>query len=294
MLKNHDMKKVLRWIKQRLMLAGYFLRSDEWSFNKFPDLDRYNGRKALVMGNGPSLKELLKKYRNGEACIPQDSFFVNFAPLDPLFYEIKPLHLCISDFIFARDTPGRTEMTRRLYDLLEAKVDWDLTIYLNFTKREYCRQLIDYSRIKNPNIRFVFLNRKHCSELIPRLRHELYKKGLFMPEEGTVVNTAIYLALIEGYKEIELYGVEHNMFLNLRVDERNRLCIYEKNFYDAEGKMVPVINDTDGSTAHIHEYMHFIYVMFRSHYLLRQFADYMGATVWNCTPGSLIDVYERR
>jgi hypothetical protein len=113
-----------------------------------------------------------------------------------------------------------------------------------------------------------------------------------MPEEGTVVNTAIYVALIEGYKEIELYGVEHSMFLNLRMNEKHEMCMLQKNFYDKEEKLVPLKTDVDFKKMYIHDYMNFIYVMFKSHYLLRQFADYMGARILNCTPDSMIDVYE--
>ena len=56
-----------------------------------------------------------------------------------------------------------------------------------------------------------------------------------MPEDGTIANTAIYLALIEGYKEIELYGADHNMFLELGVNENNQLCSLDSHFYD-QGK----------------------------------------------------------
>ena len=286
-------KKLFTFIKDSIKLLLCIIRLPEKRFNKFPYLNKYRGKKAIVFGNGPSTSEILSKYNNHELDIPNDSFFVNYAPLDSSFFEIKPRHYFLSDFVFSRDTKDyRSEMTRKLYDLLENNVDWDLSIYLCFTKRKYCKELIEFSRIKNPNIKFVFLNRKYCSNLSPSFRHRLYKRGWFMPEEGTVVNTAIYVAIIEGYKEIELYGVEHNMFLNLRMNEKHRMCIMQKNFYDKEEKLVPLTRDGDFEKMYIHGYMNFIYVMFRSHYLLRQFADFMGARIINCTPESMIDVYE--
>lgn len=283
---------IISAVKEIVKLLLCYLKLDEKTFSKFPYLNRYEGQKAVVAGNGPSLNTLLEKYERGEIDLDSNVFFVNMAPLSPWFYKIKPKHLCLSDFVFARDTEGRTESVRRMYDMLEHQVDWDLTIYLGFTKRQYGKELIKYSRITNPNIHFVLLNRKHCSILCSPLRHRLYKKGLFMPEEGTVVNTAIYVALIEGYKEIDLYGIEHNMFLNLCMNEEHRLCIREKNFYDYSWSLRPVINDYSGSHSYIHEYMFFIYVMFKSHYLLHQFADYLGAKIFNCTPGSMVDVYD--
>lgn len=287
-------KKVLLYISQIIKLVIYLIKMEDYYFNKFPYLNKYKGKKARIMGNGPSLKNVLNDYKNGKREIESDTFFVNFAPLDSTFYQIKPKHLCISDFVFARDTEGKTEMVRKLYNLLESKVDWNLNIYLGFSKRKDCLKLIEFSKITNPKIHFVFLNRKYCSGLIPQIRHKLYQKGLFMPEEGSIINTAIYIALIEGYSEIELYGVEHNMFLDIRVNECNKLCILQKNFYDNQSVLVPVCNDSDSSSAKIHDYMNFIYVMFHSHYLLQQFAEFLGSHIYNCTSNSMIDVYERR
>lgn len=276
-------------------LAMSFLRLKECRFNKFPNKDKNRGKKAYVMGNGPSLKQVLKKFENGEFQISSDSFFVNMAPLDPVFYKVKPSHLFLSDFVFAQDTEGRTKRVRMMYDMLQEKVDWDLTIYVNIGKAKYCNQLVAYSRITNTNIDFVFLNRNNCDDLCAQWRHRLYDKGWFMPTEATVVNTAIYVAILEGYSEIELYGVEHNMFKNLVVNDENQLCIIEHNFYDKQDSLVPVVNDgSNVSSGKMHNYMFFIWKMFDSHRLLSEYAEYRNCKIYNCTPDSMIDVYERK
>lgn len=265
---------------------------NEYTFKKFPDFNINNGKKCWVFGNGPSLNSLLKKYENGEIDISHDCFVVNLFPLNPLFYQIKPKYLFWSDYVFIQETPGSTEKIRMMYDEMQDKVDWDLTIYLNAPWQKDNRRLIEYSRLTNPNIRFVCLNRKYCDELRPSLRHKLYKSGYFMPTEGTVVNTAIYVALLQGYKEIELYGTELSMFKDLEVGDDNQLYIVQKHFYEKDYKAIQTKDG--GGKAYVHTYMGYMHAMFYSHYLLRQFADYMGARVLNCTPGSMIDVYERK
>lgn len=276
-------------------LAMSFLTLKECRFNKFPNKDKNRGKKAYVMGNGPSLKDVMRKYSKGEFQISSDSFFVNMAPLDAVFYDIKPSHLFLSDFLFAQEVEGRTERVREMYDMLQEKVDWDLTIYVNLGRLKHCKQLVEYSRLTNPHISFIFLNRNHCDNLYAPWRHWLYDKGWFMPIEATVVNTAIYVAILEGYSEIELYGVEHNMFKNLVVNFNNQLCIVEKNFYDKKETLVPVVNDGPNSSAgKISDYMFFIWKMFDSHRLLSEYAGYRGCKIYNCTPGSMIDVYERK
>ncbi|MBO7143603.1 MAG: hypothetical protein J6W13_02075 [Salinivirgaceae bacterium] len=286
-------KRIFRCFKNVMLLLYYIIVMPEKRFNKFPYIEKYKGRSAIVFGNGPSTRCVLDRHDIEEVTKGKDLFFVNYAAMDSMFFKLKPKHFFLSDFVFSRDTNDyRGEMTRRMYNILEKNVDWDLSIYLCFTRKKYCDELVVFSKIRNPHIHFVYLNRKHCSGLSPMFRHWLYRKGWFMPEEGTVVNTAIYVALIEGYKKIELYGVEHNMFLNLRLNDDHQLCIIQRNFYDIQEKFVPVKIDGCFEQSKVHNYMYFIYVMFRSHYLLRQFADYMRATIINCTPDSMIDVYE--
>ena len=267
-------------------------RVNELSFKKFPDFDINKGKKCMVFGNGPSLNSLLEKYENGIINLTNECFVVNMFPLNPLFYKIKPKYLFWSDYVFIQDTSGSTEKVRNMYNMMQDRVDWNLTIYLNAPWQKDNLRLIEYSKITNPNIRFVFLNRKFCDGLGPRLRHRLYKSGYFMPSEGTVVNTAIYVAILQGYKEIELYGSELTMFKDLEVGEDNQLYIVQKHFYEKEYRAKQTTDG--GGKAYVHTYMNYMFVMFHSHYLLRQFADYMGVRIVNCTPGSMIDVYERK
>lgn len=290
--KFEHMKKILNWIRQILLLIRYFLAMDEYKFNKFPYHNICRGKKAMVMGNGPSLKKLLNEYEKGNASISHDSFFVNMAPLNDTFYKIKPKHLFLSDFVFARDTENRTANVKRMYSRLQNEVDWPLVIYLTFTKRKYCRQLISYSKITNPNIKFVFMNRKYCNDLVPCLRNWLYSKGWFMPVEGTVLNTALYVAILEGYDEVELYGAETSMFLDIRVNDNNQVGIIEKHFYDGE-KFLPLMTD-DGNPSRVHDFLYCVYHMLNSYHLLSQFATYKKVKVYNCTPKSMIDSFERK
>ena len=291
-IKDLIMRLFLTVITQIFLLFRYFLLMDEHSFNKFPFHNICKGKKAMIMGNGPSLKKLLVEYENGEIEISHDSFFVNMAPLNDSFYKIKPKHLFLSDFVFARDTENRVDNVRKMYSRLQNEVDWPLTIFLTFSKRKYCRQLIAYSAITNPNIRFVFLNRKYCNGLAPVLRNWLYNKGWFMPVEGTVLNTALYTAILEGYDEVELHGAETSMFLDIRVNDNNQVGIIEKHFYDGD-KFLPLMKD-DGSPSKVKDFLHSVWHMLNSYDLLSQFAKYKGVKVFNCTPQSMIDSFDRK
>lgn len=284
-------------IHQAFLLVSYFCRAKICNYHKFPLLNKYEGRKAYILVNGPSLKKALEEYDEGLHQFDENSFMVNLSPLDPRFFKIKPKHFLLSDPIFYQDFEQKKEQVRKMYDLLEEKVDWDMYLYIDFFNEWENKKLIEYSRIKNPHIHFVKLNRWHCSGLYAPIRHRLYKRGWFMPEDGTIANVAIYVALIEGYKEIELYGADHNMFLELAVNDKNELCSLDSHFYEEGKPKMHVLKNclsTEDKAFRVHQFLYIVSVMFKSHDLLRQFADYMGAKVINCTPGSMIDSYERK
>lgn len=101
-----------------------------------------------------------------------------------------------------------------------------------------------------------------------------------MPEDGTIANTAIYLALLEGYKEIRLYGADHNMFLELAVNDLNQLCSLDSHYYDKEKpQLKPFMNCciAEERPFRVHEFLYILFVMFQSHDLLQQFSQYLGA-----------------
>lgn len=184
-----------------------------------------------------------------------------------------------------------------MYDILQKEVDWDMNLYICIYSKKECRQLIEFAKLSNPHIKMIFMNKKYCSNLYRPFRHWLYKKGWFMPEDGTIANVAIYLALIEGYKEIDLYGADHTMFLDWAVNDKNELCSRDSHFYDkgvAELKPLVSPRSKSGEIWRVHSFLYVIHVMFRSHDLLRQFADDLGVRILNCTKGSMIDSYERK
>ncbi len=283
-------------VKQIYLILLYAAQIRDWHFYKFPYLNTYKGKKAFIMSNGPSLRNTLKDYDEGKVFLDEHSFWVNLGPLDEHFYTIKPHHLCFSDPMFIRDYEPKKTQVRKMYEMLNERVDWDLTIYGCFWKADEHEQLRQYSGITNPNIKFVRMNRKYCNDLTPKLRYALYKKGYFMVPDSTIANTAIFIALIEGYSEIEVYGCDHNQFLELAVNEKNQMCMRDTHFFDSKELDLRPIYKPYGDYAvwRVHEYMGFCWGMFCSHEMLRKFADYLGVRILNCTPGSMIDSYERK
>lgn len=284
------MKRNIRtYIKQFLLAFLYLSRIKEVRKSDIP-FGINKGKKAKVFGNGPSLRKLIDKYHNNEIEVNHDCFFVNYSPLDDFFFEIKPNHLLLSDLTFSSDGEW-TPRVKQMYKRLQNEVDWDLTIYVTRMNKRECQQLVDYADITNPHISYRFIYKRSCDEFLPSLRNRLYKSGYFLPVESTIVGTALWVAILEKYDEIELYGVETDQFKDFIVEDDNSLYMIDRHFYGERKRRV--IIDTNMNPK-IHEMLNTYTGMLRLHYLLSQFADYMGVKVYNCTPGSMIDSYERK
>ena len=90
--------------------------------------------------------------------------------------------------------------------------------------------------------------------------------------------------------------VQTTIILEFAVNDNNELCSLDSHFYDkAKPVMKPFKNTcvNEDRAFRVHEFFYIMYVMFQSHDLLQQFSQYLGAHILNCTPGSMIDSYDR-
>lgn len=249
-----------------------------------------------VLVNGPSLKKIFDKFDNGEISISSDSIFVNLSALDNHFWLIKPKHYCFSDPMFYQDYEPKKDAIRKNFKLLNENVDWDLNLYMCYPTGEEYDKFIKYSQITNPKIHFIRMNRNPCDSYPSKLYNRLLSSGYFMPLVGSVANVAVYVSILAGYKNINLYGADNNMFLEFCVNDNNQLCSLDSHFYDSEKpQMRPFINTckTTGEAWRIEEYMYSLSVMFKGHDILNKWAKSMGVHILNCCSESMIDAYDR-
>jgi hypothetical protein len=113
---------------------------------------------------------------------------------------------------------------------------------------------------------------------------------------GTVVQNGIFVALLLGYKQIELYGVDHTLLDGLMVNEQNQLCRTISHYYDGVlAHPTPIyVNATNPPQPYtMSSYLAETAELFRGHEVLERYARSRGARILNRTRGSLIDSYER-
>lgn len=267
-----------------------FLRQKKY---KQPYINQYSGR-CCVLANGPSLKDALAKYDAGEVDITSDSVMVNLAALDDHFWKIKPKHMCFSDILFCQDYEPRKEQVRKQFDMFNEQVDWDINFYLCYTSHKDVERFISYSRITNPKIHFMPMNENYVDKWPIKYWKRMLDSGYFMPHKGNVANVAMHVALLCGYNEIEVYGIDHDRFLHFYMADSNQLHIVEQHFYDKtkEQTMTPATNAYSGNTR-VSEVIEAQCFQFRSHEIHAWWAKQKGVHILNCTPNSMVDCYDR-
>ena len=248
--------------------------------------------RLAILGNGPSLKEQLPVLIAQKAWEEADMLAVNFFALSEEFSQLKPAYYVISDPMFFR-AAGRSERVEALYKALAERVCWPMTLYVQYYNPEHFDYAVAIEH--NPNIRIVRFHSTLFHGFRP-VEFWCYRRGLGSGNFGTVVQNGEFIGILLGYKQIDLYGVDHTLLDGLMVDEQNRLCRIKSHYYDAEPTEAEPIyfNATNPPRPYsMHLYLAETAELFRGHEVLRDWAQKEGVRIVNRTRHSLIDAYER-
>lgn len=248
--------------------------------------------KILILGNGPSLGEQLPRLISEKASEQGDIMAVNFFSLSADFTTLKPKYYVISDPQFFRRA-GYNERIEAMYKALAENVSWPMTLYVQY----YNPEKFDYAAAvgHNPNIKIV----KFHTTLFRGFRNVefwCYRHGLGSGNFGTVVQNGEFIAMLLGYRTIELYGVDHTLLEGLTVNEKNQLCRIKSHYYDKTPQPAePIyVNATTPPRPYtMASYLAETAELFRGHEVLAEYARTQGVRIINRTKDSMIDAYER-
>lgn len=243
----------------------------------------------VILGNGPSLAgELPRLIERGEH-LSKDFMAVNFFALDARFETVRPAYYVLSDPMFFRDSAYRDRVAE-LYRTLAAKVSWPMNLYVQY----YNPERFDYrAALPNAHIRIVPFHTQMYRGF-RRVEFGLFRRGLGSANFGTVVQVCEYVALLLGYKTLELYGVDHTLLDGLSVDDENRLCRTDSHYYDdVPTTPKPIFQKVPHRPYTLAVYLAEVAELFRGHEVLRDYARSLGARIVNRTRGSMIDAYEK-
>lgn len=275
------MRKILRTLKVWMKVLGEtlvsFLRvifyaslSTSRRIKRIKKLSNVLDRRCVILGNGPSLKEAITNNELDDG----DFFAVNMFVKSEDFWSLKPIAYFLIDPYLS---------TNEISELSAAfsKVHWSMMLVVpQMMKEEIYKKLLD-----NPNINLVRVN---SNEFIgfKSIRHWFYMHNLAMVPCQTVVNAALMFAISMGYKHISLYGADHTWTRDLIVNDNNEVCYGDRHVYKTKVEYIKMNHNMGAQLEYFSQ-------MFKSHYLIREYANRMNVKILNKTKGSFIDAYER-
>ena len=246
------------------------------------------GKRLLVCGNGPSLREQL------ETQLPifqeNDVICVNAMSDTDWFSLVRPKYYCLMDSAAVELPELLTPYSKQVVDGIWAgleKADWEIELILprQFQKSAYLRE-----RLKKVACSVQYINTTHFDGY-SCLRDFFLRKQLCAPAVQTVLVAALYYGICKGYDRIYLLGSEMNFIKGIEVDENNGLSVNYTHFY--KGKKQRRLADAYGNAIPIAEVLEADARVFRQYMFLEAYAKKMGVKIYNATPRSWVDAFER-
>jgi len=250
-----------------------------------PELCAKGGNRIIVLGNGPSLKGTMADCAGLLASTP--SWAVNFMANAPQFGLIRPDYYVLADPHFFTGT-GNANVDS-LWRAL-ASVDWPMTLSVPATRLKKAKELLGYG--SNPNLSLATFNFVGA-EGFGWLENIAFDTRLAMPRPRNVLIPAIMTAIAAGYKEIFLTGADHSWLETIRVTDENHVVSVQPHFY-ADSKTELKRSEAEYRGYRLHDILLSFYTAFRSYHVLKRYTSCRGISVYNATPGSYIDAFERR
>lgn len=244
-----------------------------------------SSEELVILGNGPSLNHTIENsfgFIKDRRCLA-----VNFAANAELFFKLKPEFYVIADphFFNAFDQPNVSE----LWKVIATKVDWNMTLYIPVGIKNSGKWYDDANSNTYINICRYNLTPVEGFEWF---ENWAYNTGLGMPRPRNVLIPALMIALRMQFKTIYIAGADHSWTKTLSVNDNNEVISVQPHFYEEDETEKKRVK-TDYLKYPLYEIMYSFYVAFKSYFTINRYAAAINARIFNITPGSFIDAFER-
>ncbi len=257
-----------------------------------PTLKKQNpkaAKKCLIIGNGPSIGQHLEKtlldFEDNEL------FVVNNFVSSPLYTLLKPAFYVFADPMYWLDLDNPvSKKDKEMLQVIKEVTDWKLTILIPLSAAR------NFSKVFGNSASITLV---HYNDIIVEtglgLDYMLYSRSLACPYIQNVMVQSIFLALNLGFKEINLIGADHSWTKEIRVNHENVVCLIDTHFYDQgqTASLQPWISYL-GKPYKMHEILNVLAKAFNGYHILEKYSRFLSAKIYNYTPESFIDSFEKR
>lgn len=244
---------------------------------------------CVILGNGPSLTQSLKEHEQFvRTC---DSFAVNMFANTPFFATIQPrFYVILAPELWQEDAPlHMKEQQITLFSNI-ATATWDVYVFApSFAKKtSFWKQYFS----ANQHISIVWFNATPI-EGFSWFSHVCFNLQLGMPRPHNILTPALMMAIHQKYEQVYLLGADHSWMSELYVADTNDVFLTQKHFYDEQTAQAKHMYTTSYDKRKMHEILHKFMCAFASYFNIQSYATKQQVRIWNATPGSFIDAFDR-
>lgn len=248
------------------------------------------GANAIILGNGPSLKNDLEMVEKIAQSQNTDLWCVNFFANSTEYLKLRPTNYVIAD-------PGHwqedvTDDLKRDRDEFLSRVtqatQWKVLFHFPHSAKgsAFVRRLSD-----NPHIAIRYFNNTTVPCRIKAILFALYRKELAMPICQNVLVPALFLAILSNYKKILLVGADHSWHRDIVV-KTSTVMLCDRHFYDDDVDLKPFFKNSS-ETFSMSEIFAIWARVFSQYDLLAAFARAMNIDVANGSSLTFIDSFKQ-
>lgn len=232
----------------------------------------------VIIANGPSIANCMEQIMSHKNDC--DYACMNYFPIKSESFDIlKPKFMFAVDMMFF-DKNYKYKERRDNTVLLKKKlqnIDWPMVLFLRHAGS---------FELNNDKMKEIQINMTQIGGVYSRFRGWLFDKGIALPISATVSVAAIMLGTKMGYKNIYVYGIDQSYHENIRVDDNNHTIPNLPHFYKENG--------TQDINFDIGAIFWDSYRSIMGYRMLEEYAKARGVKIYNCTPGSYVDAFERK
>jgi hypothetical protein len=261
------------------------------SFRRDRFQSKYKPEKCIVLGNGPSLKSTIDEHLS--ILQSTDTFGVNFFWKSEYYEIIKPrFYLIVStNYWVDGKLDANDEGRKQTFNGIADKTSWEMTLIVPAVAKK--SEEWKATLAKNKNIKIKYINITPV-EGFPTFVNWALRQNLGLPRPHNVLIPSIKVAVDINYKNIFVVGADHSWLKDIYVGNDNKVYLSQKHFYDNNPAPEVMYDGTSNRVRNLADMlMKFVY-SFRSYFILKDYARSKGINVYNATPESFIDAFERK
>ncbi len=256
-------------------------------FKQIKDIKKSSS--IVILTNGPSLNQSITSHWS--FLDGKELLCVNFFPNTMYYEQLKPSYYVVSapELWIDHAKPPYPQLSQELFENIAQKTSWSLYLFIPYAAKKY--KTWQKKVALNSNIRIRYFNPTPVDGF-KWFCQWAYSCQLGMPRPHNVLIPSLLLSIKLGFKQIFILGADHSWLKEITVDDNNQVLVNQKHFYDEDVSKPQPMNKLKG-TRKLHEVLiKFVYA-FKGYHDIEYFARKKGVIIYNATPVSFIDAFER-